>query len=212
MDGQLNHYDFKGLKWIYYTNALIDDTEHTLIGEGIVNSHTHVHLSDDNETLTLEAQIYIYNHNITYYQTNPIYQKSNGEVYVTPGDSYSYDRGLSPAEGSLFSIEFSEEHQTLDGKKQSTLIKIEFMYELPVSEVTVIEMDAQHRVIQSQDIDIQQKTITLSKDTEYIVVEFTKSNQNILRKVYDKHDETIQFFVDEEQPALSGKLLNLDWN
>lgn len=51
-----------------------------------------------------------------------------------------------------------------------------------------------------------------SKDTEYIVVEFTKSNQNILRKVYDKHDETIQFFVDEEQPALSGKLLNLDWN
>lgn len=212
----MDSYDFNGAKGILYTQVLIDDIKYTFFGEGVSNSQSHVEIDEDKNTEvhTLNAQIYVYNNDNQFYKINPIYQKENGEVYLTVGTAYAIDLSEDRMEGSLLTIEMSEDYKTLDDKTISSSFSIEFVHEYPVTEMTVIEMDAKNNLIKSQTVSTEAETLELSDQAEYIIVEFLKGEeekQKIVRKIFDRNDTSIHLFVDEKEPILSGKLIALDW-
>ena len=216
-DGEMiDSYDFNGAKGILYTQVLKDDIRYTFFGEGVSNPQNHVEIDEDKNTEvhTLNAQIYVYFNDIEFYKLNPIYQKENGEVYLTLGTAYGIDLSIDREEGSLLTIEMSEDYKTLDDKTISSSFNVEFVHEYPVTEMTVIEMDAKNNLIKSQTVSTEAETLELSDQAEYIIVEFLKGvgeKQKFVRKIFDRSDTSFHLFVDNKEPILSGKLIVLDW-
>ncbi len=141
---------------------------------GISDANTHFNSSETEDGVDLSATIYgIAGQGIQAFYLNPVYQTSNGEVYLLPGNGVSGNTST----GMLMSQTFSESRDVMsdEGKliTQSSSIKVNYsIIEKPLS-YTFIEMDASSNEILRREYKIGSvpDEYTADKNTAYIIVE-----------------------------------------
>lgn len=141
---------------------------------GISDTNTHFNSSETEDSIDLSATVYgIAGQSIQAFYLNPVYQTSDGDVYLLPGNGVSGSTSV----GMIMSQTFSESHDVMSDEgdiiKQSSSVKIAYsIIEKPLS-YTFIEMDASSSEILRREYKIGSvpDEYTADKDTAYIIVE-----------------------------------------
>lgn len=143
--------------------------------EAISDGHISISETDDGSSLSLEGTIYVSTSagSVTFY-FNPVYQTAAGEVYAVCGDGMSFDGGQ--AAGMSCSQELkSESSGTLTGTggSQSSRVQITLCFMDAPTQITVLQMAADHTVLSREAYvpGTLPETLTVQDGTAYLMAE-----------------------------------------
>ena len=217
---------FDDVNGISYFSATVPATEneegYTTSGsdEAISDSHMSIHYGDDEDKTSLEGTIYISMNQIAKSRyINPVYQDSDGSVYVTSGSGIML--AGEQGEGSVFTQTLEESATVTENGKTKTVsfdIKISLSIMLPPEKIIIIQMDKNSDIISKKEYVPGKLPETLIPDigAEYIIVESYKrdleSNLITSRSIYDRKNETLDTFYCRDDGVCIKQWTNLDWN
>ena len=186
----------------------------TLCSDGIYDVNMNLK-SSDTETETELSGTFCYTptqkKDDTYY-VNPVYQTRSGEIYAVTGNGYA-KQGVTmddetgkevpivPDEGKGMAATLSSEDTvTKDGKSQTEKCSVSIQFEVMYQPVRTIlyQMDEANQVLKQAEYDPSDvpDSITLEKDTAYVLVETRKEDPdgNILkaRELVDCEESAFQ--------------------
>lgn len=176
-----NDYVFEGLEGVgFYTYKYADETgsyNASHIDDGMVGNGLHYIETDEGETVELDGTIYVSPQSNIKIYVNPVYQATDGSVYLTAGSGFSTD--ISDSEGEVYSTTLEETTTVTDNGEAQTegckvTVRLAIMF-APV-EITVIQMDENSREIRrdSYQPDAVPDTLAPAEDCAYIIVETHK--------------------------------------
>jgi hypothetical protein len=202
---------FEGIEGISFfsptvlnTSEFEGNTNFMTADDAISNVQFGIHVGDDINSSTMNGTIFISQHNLDkVFYFNPVYQSTDGSVYVQSGSSISAS-GVS-SEGVMMT-------QTLEvtttitengkSKTDSMSISISISVMFAPEKIIILQMDADNSLISRLEYepDAMPETLALEKDTEYFIVEtHSRDNEgllNISREIYGSNTESIEtFFV-----------------
>lgn len=167
--------DTKGISYFFTCESDEVVTYYTSHADaGISDTNTHFNSSETKDGVDLSATVYgIAGQSIQAFYLNPVYQTSDGDVYLLPGNGVSGNTSV----GMIMSQTLSESHDIMSEEgemiNQSTSVKIAYsIIEKPLS-YTFIEMDASSNEILRREYKIGSvpDEYTADKNTAYIIVE-----------------------------------------
>lgn len=177
---------------------------------GISDTNTHFNSSETEDSVDLSATVYgIAGQGIQAFYLNPVYQTSDGEVYLLPGNGVSGSTSV----GMIMSQTFSESHDVMSDEgeiiNQSTSVKIAYsIIEKPLS-YTFIEMDASSNEILRREYKIGSvpDEYTADKNTAYIIVEthYSDSTEYAVCQRDDSEQAHIDTFLELESMGVLYK-------
>lgn len=148
---------------------------------------------------------------------NPVYQTSEGKIYLTEGQGISGDL----AYGGRLSQSLKDEYTTtINGEQNLYCMEVTVAVEArsPVDQYLLLEMDADNKCLGTQSLSAADVPdgITVHKDTDYIIAvnEYTDADGNIQkeRQLFDisREDEPhISLFFPYEDPILTEQYINI---
>lgn len=215
--------DVKGISFFSATVPATENEESFITSgsdEAISDGHMGIHHGDDEDKITLEGTIYISSDFAEKaHYINPVYQNSDGSVYVTTGNGImlSGEQG----EGSVYSQTLEETNTvTENGKSKSisSYIKISISIMHPPEKVIIMQMDKNSDKISKTEYSPGNLPDTLIPEAgvDYIIVENHKrdseSNWITSRSIYDRRDESLETFYCRDDGICVKQWTNLDWN
>ncbi|MPN51135.1 hypothetical protein SDC9_198777 [bioreactor metagenome] len=134
------------------------------------------------------------------FYANPVYQESNGNVYVEQAAGLSMMDSMEGQSGSNkidASMTLTENNKTITNKTSVT-VSYESMFE-PIK-TSIIEMNKENEVVLISEYknNIFPDSLDLNNETEYVLVETTKldtTNKEIVtREIFSKNDDSINVY------------------
>lgn len=167
-------------------------------------------ITDTTEEIIFEGLVsFVYDNSNVLFCVNPIYQTSEGKIYLTKGTSLSSNAGD-------FSQSISSERKITDSsgneKVKSIDIKFNFKEMEAVDKYVLVQMDENHQVIQKEELiaDTSNLEFTPHQQTSYIVVEKYIDNE-VLYDFYDCEDEYIKVYGLEYNGICNPISIKINW-
>lgn len=183
----------------------------------ISNTHTEINHTDTGKTNRLSGTIFVSGCKRFEIYSNPVYQTSDGKIYLTEGQGLSGDLAF----GGRFSQSLKDEYTTtINGEQNLYSMEVTVAVEArsPVDGYLLMEMDSDNVCIGTQRIpaDSAPDSITVHGETDYIIVinEYTDADGNLQkeRQLFDisREDEPhISLFFPYEDPILTEHYINI---
>ena len=212
------NYEFEELDGIPFFLAEITHPDgDTYTGSSTDSVINDAHITVGNEN-SLEGTIYmtpIPQRPETLY-INPVYQSSNGEVYLTTGNGFSADMD---SEGEKFSTTLNETHTvTENGEKteESFTVTVHVAVKYPTESVGVIQMSAGNTPVFREDYapDALPEEVAVGPDTAYVIVEskiLSPNGETVIREIFSPGDDHFTSYSAREDGFLESKRVALLW-
>lgn len=165
----------------------------------------HINCTDDGETLTLRGTLYACpkkNEIITFY-TNPVYQQSDGKVYLVSGTGASFQAD------DLYSSRMSQKVEdsmttTLNGKKvtNATLVEIAVEAVVPAKEIRIVQMDQENRMLCTESFEPGKlpEVFVTQAETAYLLLESVSGvTGKVTRTLYERGTDQISAYYRGEK-------------
>lgn len=211
-----NSYEFRfeGIKGIRFCSCYIDPEENgkgywrSWAEEGCGNSHWKLNETED--TIRIEGECTVFSKISSYeriFFMNPIYQTSDGRIYVIPGRGEAFSRDIAYYTASSSTLN-EKKTMTINGETKTfeAEIKVNFSFLDPPTSVTLLQYDEENLVIAKQIINadsIPDEIIPLN-NTRYLIIESevsspdgTKTTERQLIQRKDNHGEIFSVREDE---------------
>lgn len=199
-------YVFEDLEGIPFFNAEIEEDGETYRSMADTNGYLSnlklaTNITDDSREYVLEGKLYykVGIQDMVFY-ANPVYQESNGNVYVEQAAGLSMMDSMEGQSGSNeidASMTLTENNKTITNKTSVT-VSYESMFE-PIK-TSIIEMNKENEVVLISEYknNIFPDSLDLNNETEYVLVETTKldtTNKEIVtREIFSKNDDSINVY------------------
>lgn len=193
----------------------------------IYDAHTHIKSTDAGDSMELTCTVYFdpyaipketsYDMGMTeamdhiVFYSNPVYQTSDGAVYVTSGMGHSYtinsDIGIDSFRSSST---LKTTHKTAvngEASEVENIVTINYEGVRMAQSISVLEMSAGNKLLRTQNYAPTDfpKEITVEDDTAYIIVETrsvdSEGNKIVSRQICsaDHPDESFEVFIPAEK-------------
>ncbi len=199
-------YVFEDLEGIPFFNAEIEEDGETYRSMADSNGYLSnlklaTNITDDSREYVLEGKLYykVGIQDMVFY-ANPVYQESNGNVYVEQAAGLSMMDSMEGQSGSNkidASMTLTENNKKITNKTSVT-VSYESMFE-PIK-TSIIEMNKENEVVLISEYknNIFPDSLDLNNETEYVLVETTKldtTNKEIVtREIFSKNDDSINVY------------------
>ncbi|NLB41586.1 MAG: hypothetical protein GX815_04880 [Clostridiales bacterium] len=211
-------YMFEGIEGIPFLHYQVQQTDYEPYRAMSSGNHfSDAHLSIGDET-SIEGTIYV-TANATHhaYYLNPVYQSSDGQVYLTAGSGISFSGDMS--EGAAFTQTLEEKYTTTEnGEKTEVKFKatVKIAVKHPSTSVNVIQMDAESNIVLSQDYkpNAVPDEIELNKDTSYVIFESkidSPEGEIIKREMFEPGDSYFTSYTPTENGYYRVQSVELLW-
>ena len=208
-----HEYVFEGLKGMQFCVPTIQAAEKensyiaTMSDPAVSDVHTSLFIGDDENSVSLEGTIYVSSSKRDHiYFFNPVYQSSDGSVYLVSGDSHGFS-GEGYGESSAFSQTMEASTTVTENgkvKKDAISIKITISVMFEPEKIAVLQMNADNTPISQAEYKTDEfpGTIALEAGAVYFIVETHKRDNMgsliISRDIFGKDDEHIETFFARE--------------
>lgn len=179
-------------------------------GDEICDVNSHLHVSDEGESVKLEGTLYAVadkNTDIMQFYLNPVYQTESGEFYVTQGNSWS----LSGELGGSGTMTLDEETSlTENGETQvyqsAVALTIEILQSSPI-EIRMHFMDENLGIIHTEKYAVGEVPIQLEapKDATCVIIETVWEDNTVTRELFEP-EETDTLYVQTFHQTENGTL------
>lgn len=166
------------------------------ITEGICDVSIGHHSREDGFSLTLNGTVYVvkdYPGDLVFYH-NPVFQDSEGNIYVTQGDSISFASDLAGSTSHKINASTTfTEGETEVSFTSEIVVRIEAAD--PAEKIVIVQMSKDNKLLKTEEYT--KSAIPEAVDTgsaEYIIVEEYASDGSIRRCLYQKGDTNISTF------------------
>ncbi len=211
-------YEFKGLGGIPFFIATISQPDgvnySTTFSDGKVSD---AHLSVGNDT-TLDGTIYIApNETDNHIYVNPVFQNSDGQIYLTSGDGMSFSGDLG--EGAVYSTTLDEKHMVTENgetTEESFKVTVNFAIKYPPTKVTIVQMGSENIPISQKEYSpaALPEKMEINPEAEYVIVETQSSSLDgdmINREILSKEEEYFTSYITGNNGICEGKAVSLVW-
>ncbi len=202
--------------WYLYCATVQDEPNDyvtNIAGDGLCDVKSSNHYKDNGEERTMEATLYTIRGSDLYtVYVNPIYQTTNGEVYITEGTGIGGAGGLTKTITETVTTEQDGEEYSYTG----TFIIHREEIDIPQG-VTVMQMDATHTPLQTDTYTAGQmpETIITKAETAYILVteQSLDTNSNVVetRSLLQPSDEHLETFAVTENGICEKVYTEIHW-
>ena len=212
---------FEGIEGIRYFAVEEGITTHMISDPGISGVHQAITDTEEAKRIDLEAVLYVEaaaeTETVVWY-LNPVYQSTDGSVYLTAGHGTSLAGGMT--EGASFSTKFDEtETVTVDGKSVETgaSVSIRIESKFPAERINVLQMDAEHAVVARTEYDAGAlpEEIAPLPGTVYLIVETVKrglaGEEIVSRALYGRQETKFITFCRGDGTVLLEQYTRLEW-
>ncbi len=210
---------FSDLKGIHYVAARMEDENgsynRVFSSDGLLNGQTAYHCTDFEDSVTLEGEIWLVQGTgdlLAY--INPVYQDSEGNFYVTPGQGFhsSGDSGT----GSLFTQTMEDTYTVTEGGKTTTLsnsITISIGIKPKPVQYRLLQMREDNTILSSTDYTPGEmpQDITVSADAAYLLLETHQQDTDPIRTIINPDEDHIFTLYAGEDGYLLEDLTFLHW-
>lgn len=226
VDEHRNEYEFVGLDGFgYYSlielgETMLDNYHYTGVDEGISDPKTHYKVTDEGEGVEMECTLYFpARSSEAVFYFNPVYQTSDGDVYVITGQGFSTDGRMG--EGQVYS-QTMEQVTTINmnGEKESWSTKVTTRIEgvLLPEKYILIQMDEGNQILRSEEYapGNVMPEMAIPDDTAYIILEAHRQGIDgeitTDREIIDRGEETFStFWINADGICIKGDTY-LTWN
>ena len=166
------------------------------IGPMSLNLHSTV--TDEGTNWDYSATVYVHCGGLEAFYTNPVYQDSEGRVYLTAGMGISSEI----VDGSSMSQAMSSEYTiSAEGETQTYSMRVEVTFmgaELPKS-YRVLHMSKDSELLQTEDYtpETLPEELLPCEGAEYLIIE-TLNQDNVTRQVVSRDEDSCQIFAPTE--------------
>ena len=147
--------------------------------DGISAPFIHYNTTDNGEERELSGTLYLLpqKDKEQVYYVNPVYQTSDGEIYVTTGNGYS--TGNSDEEGDTMSATLSAENTVTEGKTSKTdqcTVTVKFAIQYRPVRTILYQMDASNKVLKqaAYNPSAVPEILETEPGTAYVMIENRK--------------------------------------
>ena len=179
---------------------------------GPMSLSLHSTVTDEGTNCDYSGTVYVHCGGLEAFYTNPVYQDSEGRVYLTAGVGISSEI----VDGSSMSQAMSSEYTTTsEGKTQTYSMCVEITYmgaELPRS-YRVLHMSKDSELLQADDYtpETLPEQIRPCKGAEYLIIE-TQNQDNVTRQVVSREEDSCQIFAPTEmEDIITQRGTNVSW-
>lgn len=177
---------------------------------GFAEVSSAIKTTDEGTEETMELTIAFCQEQDLIFYANPIFQTSDGQVYVAPshgGMQGSLLDGGGMTQTQSASVSVTENGQT---KTDSMEVIVHAVYQRPAEELTILEMDEENRVLNTctyapDDIP-EEKDLG---DAAYVILQ-TTDGKKTERTIYTPGDESAVYYVAEGAVCMPA-YLRLNW-
>lgn len=180
---------------------------------------TDLHFTVSDEMDLMEASLYVSTERPCSYYLNPVYQQSDGQVYLLPGSGFFSD---SYPEGYRYNQNISQSQSSGPTGKEETVgsgFTINIIASAPTENTQLLFMSNQNQVLQT--LSEQQLNALFQKErpqleipdhTAYLILQQTKlPTGEVCRILFDHGAEYLEYMVSQEQGYLHPRQLPLVW-
>lgn len=166
------------------------------IGPMSLNLHSTV--TDEGTEWDYSATVYVHCGGLEAFYTNPVFQDSEGRVYLTAGMGISSEI----VDGSSMSQAMSSEYTiSSEGETQTYSMRVEVTFmgaELPKS-YRVLHMSKDSELLQTEDYtpETLPEELLPCEGAEYLIIE-TLNQDNVTRQVVSRDEDSCQIFAPTE--------------
>lgn len=166
------------------------------IGPMSLNLHSTV--TDEGTEWDYSATVYVHCGGLEAFYTNPVFQDSEGRVYLTAGAGISSEI----VDGSSMSQAMSSEYTiSAEGETQTYSMRVEVTYmgaELPKS-YRILHMSKDSELLQTEDYtpETLPEELLPCEGAEYLIIE-TLNQDNVTRQVVSRDEDSCQIFAPTE--------------
>ena len=193
-------YEFPGLEGILLIATVETDEEtgedyhSSTSGEEISDVNHHFITTDFEEAVEMTGTVYVAQSptGSRSFYLNPVYQASDGRVYVESGTGMTSD-----CEGGGFSQAMEEKREISEnGEKttERTKVTVNFEFIMPAEKVAFVEMDGENSVIKRTEYAPEDVPAEFETGAEYIIVEFIDRDGNVTREIAGRDGEYLNSF------------------
>lgn len=175
------------------------------IGPMSLNLHSTV--TDEGTEWDYSATVYVHCGGLEAFYTNPVYQDSEGRVYLTAGMGISSEI----VDGSSMSQTMNSEYTiSSEGETQTYSMRVEVTFmgaELPKS-YRVLHMSKDSELLQTEDYtpETLPEELLPCEGAEYLIIE-TLNQDNVTRQVVSRDEDSCQIFA----PTEMGDIITQRW-
>ena len=219
---------FPGVEGISFFSPLWTDENGESYRAGVYDSRisekdVSYNIFDNGESLHLSGTMYVlpgaYGE-IEYY-LNPVYQTSEGEIYLVSGSGSStriVDEISEGEQSSLnYEVKMTKEEGNTETENVTVAIKLAVMYK-PVK-ITLCQMDAGHKILEKKTYDpkVVPDQLRVKEETAYILIETEKESPSgkkvIFRAVCNREEKehVLESFFETENGVIIKKEIQVEW-
>lgn len=224
-DGKLR-IDDKTINYVGLKFTMKDESSVAYEGtEGIQDVELTYNMIDNEDKRNVEKQVSLEGSfyiaplaDISTLYVNPVYEDDEGGITVEAGNGINFKE--AQGEGVIWTTTFNDEVTINDNQQRTSVnstIKLNLVVMYPPEKIFFHEMDKNSTLILSQELDLSGniKELTPSPDTEYIIVETHKRNENneIIRsrEQFDKKNATLHFMSVRHDGICKVNDITLNW-
>ncbi len=222
---------FDGIKGLNLLNLIWTDENDTICralqsSDGICDAQIDWTESDNSTETVLSATIYTVpqgSDKSPAYYVNPVYQTSDGKIYVVPGSGIS-NSSISD-ESDNMSICLNDQTDSMEKwitKTEKCSVTVRFSSMFKPVKITLIQMDEKNQVLKQEEYipGNLPDQLTAEKDTSYFVIETEKKapdgRKEITRDIYeckDSDDEvSLETFYAMDNKIVSKQYTEIKWD
>ena len=155
-------------------------------------------MTDEGTNWDYSATVYVHCGGLEVFYTNPVYQDSEGRVYLTAGPGISSEI----VDGSSMSQAMSSEYTiSSEGETQTYSMRVEVTFmgaELPRS-YRVLHMSKDSELLRAEDYtpETLPEELRPCEGAEYLIIE-TLNQDNVTRQVVSRVEDSCQIFAPTE--------------
>lgn len=206
---------------IYCLTAPEDETHEATDAKYNVSDYpfanSHYYFSDQEERV--ETDLYIRAGRFAKYYFNPVYQQTDGQIYLLAGSGVSSD---SFVDGQKFSHGLSESVSRTENGEQDTItlgFTVNIIGSALPQETELLLMDEANRPLERygeerlEELAAAGETLALPEGTAYLVLrQAIEGKEHDSRRLFDRNAETVEYMVPAEDGYLYFRQLPLAWH
>ena len=223
---EVEEYVFEGVQgWAYLAPALTDEAGERIgvsssVDDALSGTQMNAAYTDEGESLTLEATLYLTGEDVRTIYVNPVYQSADGSVYATNGNGYQMPALEEMAEGEYGSATLdSSSSITADGtawtEQVSVTIHLAVMH--PPEEIRVLQMEEAGGLISSTSYTPGEMPgeLTPEPGCAYLIVETYSRDagggEHVSRQLAGPEEEMVQTYYLLEDGVCAAQETRLLW-
>lgn len=211
-------YQFPGIDGIrFYSSKFNDGSErHNSLSadEGIADIHQEFNITDNGENTSLHGTVYLIpNGSPQTLYLNPVYQTSNGDVFVVSGDGNYFDLDNNP--GVTWSQKIAETRTETAGDVTSSYSSEVEVTVCPMDVptcISVLQFNEKNELLKKTDYAPDQlpEYFDALRDASYVIVE-TATSKGINRELFGREDAYAYAFHGKDNELCVKQEFEIRW-